>query len=125
MLFFRDRRYRTFSILEDGALCGYVLINRFHGREGWDKTAEVTIYLKPDSCGNGIGSSALRHIEAFAESAGIHVLVASICAENLGSIRLLKRTAMSPAPTTGRRGISSGGISMPWTIRRSSGEKWL
>ena len=91
MVIFSDRRYKTFSILENGALCGFVLVNRFHGRGGWDQTAEITIYLKPESRGRGIGTPALRHIEAFAKSAGIHVVIASICADNTGSIRLFEK----------------------------------
>ncbi|MDU4959369.1 MAG: GNAT family N-acetyltransferase [Sporomusaceae bacterium] len=92
MVFFNNDRHQTFVIVDDSeAVCGYVLTASHKAREAYDQTAEVTIYLHPDYSGRGLGSQALRHIEAFARTQGLHVLVATICGGNQASIRLFER----------------------------------
>jgi len=91
MVFFDNPRYQTFVILEGEVVCGYVLLNQFKNREGYDRTAEVTLYLNPDYVGKGIGSRALQHIEAFARTKDVRVLVSIICGENQRSIDVFTR----------------------------------
>ncbi|MDR3644947.1 MAG: GNAT family N-acetyltransferase, partial [Clostridia bacterium] len=58
--------YRSFVVEEGGVLRGYVLLMRYHEREAYDRTAEVTIYLAPDAVSRGIGGRALCFIEGVA-----------------------------------------------------------
>ncbi|HOB12051.1 MAG TPA: N-acetyltransferase family protein [Syntrophomonadaceae bacterium] len=95
MVFFDNPRYQTFAILDDEVVCGYVLLTHFNKREAYNRTAEVTIYLHPDYVGQGIGSQGLQHIEEFARTRDIHVLVAIICGENQPSIKLFSRQGYS------------------------------
>lgn len=90
LVFFDCKRYKTFVICEDSNVCGYVLITQHKKREAYDSTAEVTIYLKPDYTGKGLGSIAIKSIEGYAKQQGLHVLVATICGQNEASIRLFK-----------------------------------
>lgn len=95
MVFFDNPRYQTFVILDAEVICGYVLLAQFKNREAYDRTAEVTIYLRPDYAGKGIGSRALQYIEEFARTRDIHVLVAVISGENQQSINLFARNGYS------------------------------
>jgi L-amino acid N-acyltransferase YncA len=91
VVFFTDEKYKTFVILYKNKIAGYVLIYQFKNREAYDGTAEVTIYLRNDLTGLGIGGFALNHIEKYAKEKNIHSLLAIICVENKESIKLFKR----------------------------------
>lgn len=91
IVFFEDPKYRTFTIKMDGELCGYVLLTRYKPREAYDGTAEVTVYLKPEYTGRGMGEEAIRFIEKFARQKQFHVLVAIITGGNSPSIRAFEK----------------------------------
>ncbi|MDF2590857.1 MAG: hypothetical protein K0S75_323 [Clostridia bacterium] len=91
LVFFHDEKYRTFLIQKDDVISGYVLLTQHKSREAYDRTGEVTVYLRPDNIGSGIGSLAVGYIEKFAKDKGFHVLVATICGENEKSIKVFER----------------------------------
>lgn len=91
LVFFDNPKYKTFAIMDDDNLCGYVLLTQHRKREAYDDTAEVTVYLKPEFIGKGLGSLAVQYIEAVAVKSGIHVLIATICGENDRSIKLFEK----------------------------------
>ncbi|NDL67391.1 N-acetyltransferase [Clostridiales bacterium F-3ap] len=86
-----DRRYASFAVLVEEALAGYVLLARYKNREAYDTTAEVTLYLKEEAAGRGIGTQALDFIEGHAKSHGFRALLAVICEENQASIALFRK----------------------------------
>jgi L-amino acid N-acyltransferase YncA len=90
-----NSRYKSFLIMSFGKVTGYVLITQYKKRQAYDKTAEVTIYLKPDYIGNGIGQIALEFIEDFAKAQEFHSLMATICTENERSERLFSKNGYS------------------------------
>ena len=92
LVFFDNPKYITYIILDQGKLCGYVLLTQHKKREAYDTTAEVTIYLQPNYTGKGLGSRALKFIEAKAVANGFHVLVATICGENEQSLKLFEKS---------------------------------
>lgn len=91
IVFFANKRYTTLVLLEENLIVGYVLLTQHKKREAYDATAEVSIYLKPDAKGKGIGSLAIHKIEEYAIRQGLHVLIATICGENEDSIRLFNK----------------------------------
>lgn len=91
LVFFDTPVYKSFVIKCDSQVCGYILITQHKNREAYSGTAEVTVYLKPEWIGKGIGSISLKYMEEYAKKQGIHVLVATICGENEKSIRLFER----------------------------------
>lgn len=91
ILFDGDPRFPSFAILDGEELCGYCLITRYKKREAYDTTGELTVYLKPGCEKKGIGSFAVRQLEETAVQNGFHTLLAGICAENTGSIRLFSK----------------------------------
>lgn len=87
---YQGQRNKRFAITQNGHVCGYVVLGRFSPREAYDDTGSIGIYLHPDFCGRGIGRRAVQFIEQYAKEQGFHALVATICGENLQSIRLFE-----------------------------------
>lgn len=94
-LFISHPKYPSFLITENGGMIGYCFLTQYKKRQAYDRSAELSIYLKPGYTGKGIGLSALLHLEAAAKEAGIHVLVGTICGENQESIRLMEKAGFS------------------------------
>ena len=79
------------EIIESNSPCGFVYLSQFRKREAYDRTAEITVYLKPDYIRKGIGKLTLVHMEDIARDAGISVLVGIISGDNMDSIALFKK----------------------------------
>ncbi|HHT49551.1 MAG TPA: N-acetyltransferase [Firmicutes bacterium] len=91
LVFFNDPQYETNVIKVEGKICGYVLLTQYKKREAYKRTGEITIYLKSEATGKGIGNAALRYIERVAQEKGFHALIATVCAENEPSIKLFTK----------------------------------
>lgn len=87
----KDTRYKTYVIFENDQMMGYVLITQYKSKQAYDICGEVTIYLKPDILGKGLGKQALRFIEKIAKEQRFHTLIATICMENTRSKSLFER----------------------------------
>jgi phosphinothricin acetyltransferase len=74
-----------------GAVVGYVLVQPFKSRCAYRDTAEVTVYLAPEATGRGLGRAALAHVDDHAKTAGLHALIAVVCAENDASLHAFER----------------------------------
>ncbi|MEJ9164267.1 GNAT family N-acetyltransferase [Paenibacillus graminis] len=86
-----DPRFKSYAILENGEMQGYVLIGRHKNKQAYDSSGEISVYLKPGSSGRGLGGKALSFIEERAAELDFHVLVATVCADNEPSRRLFTR----------------------------------
>lgn len=84
-----DPRFKAYVILsENNDMQGYILIARHKNKPAYDSSGEISVYLKPNVVGHGIGQQALRFIEKRAVELGFHVLVATVCSENERSRQL-------------------------------------
>ena len=43
-------KYKSFLITERNDPCGFVYLSQFRNRSAYDRTAEITVYLKPEHC---------------------------------------------------------------------------
>lgn len=91
IVYFDNQKYKSFVIIDDQNICGYVILAQHKTREAYNDTAEVTIYLKTEYIGKGMGTLAIQYIENYAKTLGIHALIATICGENIKSIKLFSR----------------------------------
>ncbi|MBI1261692.1 MAG: GNAT family N-acetyltransferase [Rhizobiales bacterium] len=66
----------------------YASYSDFRSFEGYRQTVENSIYVRSDQRGKGIGHTLLSALLQHARSKGLHVMVAGIEAENIGSIAL-------------------------------------
>jgi L-amino acid N-acyltransferase YncA len=94
-LFISHPKYPSFLITDKGETIGYCFLTQYKKRQAYDRSAELSIYLKPGYTGTGIGLAALSHLEAAAKKSGIHVLVGTICGDNQASIRLMEKAGFS------------------------------
>lgn len=91
LLLFDHPRFGSWKIVVDGRPAGFVVLGRHRPAAAYDTTGEVTIYLDPAWPGKGVGTQALAYVEYRARERDFHNLVAVICAENAGSIRLFQK----------------------------------
>ena len=89
------QKYKSCMILENGNPCGFVYLSQFRKREAYDRTAEITVYLKPEHTGRGIGRKSLEHMENVARDSGIKVLVGIIGGDNRESIEFFSKMGYS------------------------------
>jgi len=108
MVFFDNEKYKTFVILDNQQICGYVFITQYKNREAYDTTAEVSVYLKTELVRKGIGSIAMNYIENYAKQHGIHVLLATICGQNEASIRLCAKNGYNKCAHLKEVGLKFG-----------------
>ena len=94
-LFVSNPNYPSFMIKDNGETIGYCFLTQYKKRQAYDRSAELSIYLKQEFTGKGIGPVALNHLEAAAKKAGIRVLVGTLCGENHASIRLMEKSGYS------------------------------
>lgn len=87
----QHQKYKSFMIKVDNKATGFCYISRYKKRQAYDRTAEVSLYLKPEFTGRGIGKIALEYLEKVAKSAGISVLIGIISGDNENSIKLFAK----------------------------------
>jgi L-amino acid N-acyltransferase YncA len=87
----KHEKYKSFLIKAEDRCVGFCYISQYKKRQAYYRTAEISIYLKPEYTGKGIGKEALEHLERVSISNGISVLLAIISGDNSGSIRLFER----------------------------------
>lgn len=88
-------RYKSFIIQYQQVPVGYCYFNYYKKRQAYDRTAEVTLYLKPEYCGKGIGREALRFLEVEALKVGLKNLLGVISGDNMESIALFEKMGYS------------------------------
>jgi len=90
-----DPKYKSYLLKYDGEVCGYCYIGQYKKRQAYDRTAELTIYLKPEFFGKGIGRETIKRLENIALENSICVLVGIITGNNESSIRLFEKCGYS------------------------------
>ncbi|MEP6736468.1 MAG: N-acetyltransferase family protein [Chryseolinea sp.] len=83
-------KYKSYLIKCDGLVSGYCYISQYNRRQAYDRTAEISLYLKSASRGKGIGRQAIHQLEGIAIDLGIVVILGIISGDNSQSIRLFE-----------------------------------
>jgi phosphinothricin acetyltransferase len=91
IIYFNHPFYKAYLIYSDDCLSGYCFTTYFKKRQAYDRTAEVTLYLKPEYQRKGLGSLALEHLEKQAKKNGLKNLIGIITGENTASIALFEK----------------------------------
>lgn len=91
ILFINHPTYPSYLITSSGEAVGYCFLSRYKNRQAYDRTAEVSLYLKPGYTHKGIGSMAMEHMEKEAKKRGIHVLIGTLSGENTASMKLSEK----------------------------------
>jgi phosphinothricin acetyltransferase len=90
---FDDSRFCTFAMVdaEQHRLAGYCVLGEWKSRCSYRRTAEVSIYMRDEYTGRGVGGGAISMLEAKAQKEGFHALMGEVCEENTASIKLMER----------------------------------
>ena len=75
----------------DGELAGYAAYGSWRDKSGYRHTVENSVYVREEFQRQGIARQLMVELIAIARAAGIHVMIAAIDAENVGSIALHSR----------------------------------
>lgn len=84
-------KYKSFIIRYNQTICGFCYISQYKKREAYDRSAEITIYLKQEYFGKGIGTQTIKMLENAAFKHGIKVLIGIISGDNQSSIKLFEK----------------------------------
>ena len=84
-------KYPSFVILFNDLICGFCYLSQFRYKEAYNKSAEITVYLKQGFTGKGIGKSTLAFLEKEAKKREIKNLVAVITEGNDASIKIFEK----------------------------------
>jgi L-amino acid N-acyltransferase len=76
------------AVNDDGRVVGWSALNRYHDRQGYQFTAENSVYVAADWRGKGIGKLLMKPLIESARQGGLHAILAGIDAENESSVRL-------------------------------------
>lgn len=90
--FFKNKKYGTFIITDkNDTIIGYCILGQFNKKEGYDGTAEISIYLRDSHTKKGIGRMAIEFLEQQAKNKKIHVLISAVTARNHPSRKLFEK----------------------------------
>ena len=84
-------KYKSFIIKNNDMVCGFCYLSQYKKRQAYDRTAEISVYLKPEFTGKGAGKQILEKMETVARANGIIVMVGIVTAENKQSVRLFEK----------------------------------
>jgi len=84
-------KYPIIVAEDDGGVIGWASLSRWSDRCAYDKTAEITVYVKKDNQNIGIGKCLIAEIIKIARKNKLHVIIARIAGENEISIHLHKK----------------------------------
>lgn len=88
---FYNKKYPSYLVKVDGKTAGYCYLSQFKKRQAYDRTAEATVYLKQEFCGQGVGFQTVTFLEQAALRRDIKVLLGTITGTNENSIRLFAK----------------------------------
>lgn len=81
------KNYPYFVAVIDDRVIGFATYGQFRFKEGYNCTAELSIYIHSDAQNIGIGHALMKHLIDHAREHKITSLIAGIADENEGSIR--------------------------------------
>jgi phosphinothricin acetyltransferase len=90
-IFVNNNKYKTFLIFINDELIGFCFLTQFREKAAYDKTVELGLYLKPQFTRNGYGRKIVGYLEHIAKLNKFETIIASICGENVASVKLFEK----------------------------------
>ncbi len=78
----------VFVVEDKGTVVGYAYSSHFRPRAAYERTRETSIYLMPDSVGQGLGRLLYSHLLAQLRADQVHSAVAVVAEPNPASVAL-------------------------------------
>jgi L-amino acid N-acyltransferase YncA len=83
----------------NGVIVGWASLNKWSDRCAYSDTAEISLYVREDHQGKGIGRRLIESIIEEGKSAGLHTIIARITEGNESSIHLHRSVGFTPIGT--------------------------
>jgi phosphinothricin acetyltransferase len=83
-----DARHPIVVAHESGEIIGWASLSPYSDRPAYAETAEVSVYVREDRRGRGIGALLMREVLAQGRALSLHAVVARIVGGNEPSVRL-------------------------------------
>lgn len=80
------KNYPYLAAVEDGVILGYAYASAFHPRAAFRWTAEVTVYLRKEAHGRGIGRMLYEKLEEILKKQNVQTVIALIADPNPESV---------------------------------------
>ncbi|HUX74439.1 MAG TPA: GNAT family N-acetyltransferase [Steroidobacteraceae bacterium] len=87
---------------------GYAHASKWKGRCAFRYSAEVSVYVRGDSAGRGIGSALYRELLALLKARGLHVAIGGIALPNAASVALHEKFGFQPIGRFSQVGFKFG-----------------
>lgn len=71
-----------------GRIAGWGSLNRYNPREAYGHTVELSVYVRDERRGGGVGRALLTELLSHARAVGHHVVLAQVSAEQEASLAL-------------------------------------
>ena len=91
-----------------GRVLGYAYASQWKGRCAYRYSAESTVYLAADACGQGLGTRLYRELFERLRTASMHVVIGGIALPNPASVALHERFGMRRVATFEQVGFKFG-----------------
>lgn len=86
-----EKDFPVIVYIIDEKVVGFASLYTFRDYKGYDKTTEISLYVKDDYKKMGIGSKLIQEIEKEGIKKGYHSIVSAITNTNIASINLHKK----------------------------------
>jgi len=89
-------RHPVLVATSETEVVGWSALSAWSDRKAYDGTGEVSVYVRADWRGRGVGRQLLGEIVARADAAGLHTVLARISAGNPVSVHLHEQVGFRP-----------------------------
>lgn len=96
------------AIAGNDEVLGYATYGPWRAWDGYRHTVEHSVYVRADQRGKGLGKALMLELITRARACGMHVMVAGIEAENIGSIKLHEKLGFDNVGTLKQVGEKFG-----------------
>jgi L-amino acid N-acyltransferase YncA len=73
---------------DDGEVVGWASLSAWSDRRAYDDTVEISLYVRAENRGRGVGKALMQAVVEAGKAAGLHSIIARIAGGNEASIRL-------------------------------------
>jgi L-amino acid N-acyltransferase YncA len=83
-----DSKHPILVAEQDGAIVGWASISKWSDRCAYSDTGEISVYVKEEHRGKGVGKKLMKEILDQGQKTSLHTVIARISESNEASVRL-------------------------------------